>query len=137
MDSIDRARARQICEIVNSGIQPLQGVSYLRYLEERSEGRLVAAEEAKLRIHRGMIALEALVQEDSFGQGERVKPCFCLGGFNPSLADVVLVPQLFNAKFVYEMDLETEFPTLSRILETCLEHPWFVKTHPHTFGVKA
>ena len=134
VDAIDRARARQVCQIVNSGIQPLQNVSYLQDLQERSEGRLQAANEARRCIHKGLVALEALlgagVQPCGDGDDTNV-PCFALGGFSPSLADAVLVPQLFNAKSVYGMDLEAEFPTLHRILQTCLGHSWFAKTHPN------
>ena len=131
VNPVDRAKARQICQIVNSGIQPLQNVSYLQDLQERSEGRLQAADEARLRIRKGLVALEALVQP--CGDDEAL--CYSLGGFSPTLADAVLVPQLFNAKSFYGMDLEADFPTLNRILLTCLDHPWFAKTHPSAFGV--
>ena len=136
VDPVHRARARQICQIVNSGIQPLQNVAYLQDLQERSEGRLQSSNEARLRIQKGLVALEALVLEHiTYRDGDNDVRCYSLGGFSPSLADAVLVPQLFNAKSVYGMDLETEFPTLDRILQSCLAHPWFAKTHPITFGV--
>jgi fumarylacetoacetase len=139
VDPIDRATARQICQIVNSGIQPLQNVAYLQDLQDRSEGRLQAKDEAIRRIHKGLIALEGVVHDQQLlheveGEGSDSYATFSLGGFSPSLADAVLVPQLFNAQFVYHMDLESEFPTLARILQTCLEHPWFAKTHPTRFA---
>jgi fumarylacetoacetase len=128
VDPVDRAMARQMCQIVNSGIQPLQNIMYLRDLEERSGGKLNTTEEGQRRIHRGLVALEALVQQRLQEKGH--SSIYSLGGFSPSLVDAVLIPQLFNAKTVYMMDIDTEFPTLARILQTCLLHPWFSKTHP-------
>jgi fumarylacetoacetase len=119
-----RGRARHICEVVNSGIQPLQSVSFLRDLQDRSDNRIVATDEARRHIHKGLQALEDFVGDHGLALN---------GGIRPSMADVVLVPQLFNAKFTYEMDLESEFPRLAKILYECLRHPWFSKTHPSNY----
>eukprot|EP00545_Synedropsis_sp_CCMP1620_P006937 CAMPEP_0119010764 /NCGR_PEP_ID=MMETSP1176-20130426/5231_1 /TAXON_ID=265551 /ORGANISM="Synedropsis recta cf, Strain CCMP1620" /LENGTH=718 /DNA_ID=CAMNT_0006963489 /DNA_START=74 /DNA_END=2230 /DNA_ORIENTATION=- len=127
VDPIDRAYARQMIEVINSGTQPLQNASILKDIEERSEGRIKALEEGHRRIHRGLAAMEKLVKQR---QIESHSTKYCMGGFSPSMVDVVLLPQLYNARHLYNVDLDVPFPALAKIEEACLKHPWFSNTHP-------
>jgi fumarylacetoacetase len=129
IDPLDRASARAMIEVINSGTQPLQNAAILRDLEERSQGRIKATEEGNRRVRKGLTAMEAMVKERQSESGSHSLE-YCMGGFNPSLVDVVLVPQLSNAKHLYGIDLETSFPTLAKIENACLQHPWFSKTLP-------
>jgi maleylpyruvate isomerase len=114
-----RAKARQLAETVNSGIQPLQNLAVLRKVKHE----LDADPDAWARdwIAPGLAALE---RETSATAGT-----FCVGD-EPSFADVFLVPQLFNARR-YGVDVsEAAFPTLLRIEGACEELPAFAASHP-------
>jgi len=95
-----RAQVRALAELVNSGIQPLQNTS--TFAELRKHG--VATEPwAHTFIAKGLAALERLAQPHA-GQ--------FLFGDNVTLADIYLVPQLYNARrFGVSLDA---LPTLTR-----------------------
>ena len=106
-----RARVRALAQIVACEIHPLNNLRVLAYLTDE----LGVAEEAKLAWYRHWIAegLEALeaVLAASPDTGR-----FCHGD-RPGLADICLVPQLFNARrFGCQM---SAFPTLLRIDSEC------------------
>lgn len=87
-DRTGRAQVRQLTEIVNSGTQPLQNFGVLKHLER------VAPDVDRVGwachfIERGLRALEATAQP--------LAGRFLVGD-SPSFADVVLVPQLYNAR---------------------------------------
>ncbi|MCX7122926.1 MAG: maleylacetoacetate isomerase [Gammaproteobacteria bacterium] len=53
-------------------------------------------------------------------------------GDSVSLADIVLIPQIYNARR-YQVDM-TPFPTLNRIEQNCLMLDSFQKAHPDRFA---
>src|SRR4051794_25494203 len=112
-----RARTRQMAEIVNSGIQPLQNLPVLH----RVRDQLRCDERVWFHhfVERGLRALEGIAQEES--------GTFLIGG-QPTLADVLVVPQLYNARR-YQLEL-SHFPTLLRVEAACLALPAFADTHP-------
>ena len=119
-DPIARARARQLAEVVNSGIQPLQNLAVMQMLM-RDHGLDREATQAWSRhwIDRGFAALERLVAAGGgpYAAGDQV-----------TVADVCLVPQLYNARR-FEMDL-APFPALLRVEEALLRHDAFRVSHP-------
>ena len=49
-------------------------------------------------------------------------------GAEPSVADLCLVPQVFNAgRFKVDM---SRYPTIRRIFDTCMNHPAFDAAQP-------
>ncbi len=95
-----RAQVRALAELVNSGIQPLQNTSTFAELQKHG----VESEPwARLFIAKGLTALEQLARPHAgaflFGDGV-------------TLADVFLVPQLYNARR-WGVALDP-FPTLTR-----------------------
>jgi maleylpyruvate isomerase len=118
-DPAGRARVRALAEHVNSSIQPLQNASVLKLLRERL-GKGGDTSWAAHWIGRGLEALERAVNDGGAGR-------FCHGD-RPSLADVYLVPQLYNARR-FAVDVEP-FPTLRRIEEACAALPAFQTAHP-------
>jgi len=115
-DPFLRARARQLAEMVNSGIQPFQNLSTLGYIKS------IGVDDRAWIQHflpRGLTALEKAVQETA---GK-----FCVGDA-PSFADVYLVPQLYGARR-FKIDL-APFPTLVRIDAACEALPAFQAAHP-------
>jgi maleylpyruvate isomerase len=113
-----RARARQLAEMVNAGIQPFQNLSLLNRL--RASG--VADPNAEIARHfnaRGLGALEALAAETA-GQ-------FLIGDA-PTIADVYLVPQLYGGRR-FGVDVAA-FPILSRVEAACAALPAFAAARP-------
>ena len=110
-----RARARQLAEMVNAGIQPYQNLAGLERLKALGVDANAWAQEFNVR---GLAALEAACQET---QG------MFLVGDAPSLADVYLIPQLYAARR-WSVDL-TPYATLLRVEATCAALPAFAAAH--------
>lgn len=115
-DPLDRVRARQLAEMVNSGIQPLQNASVLAYVRDQLGGDDKAW--ARHWIGRGMTALEG-VAKDTAGR-------FMVGD-TVSIADLYLVPQLYAARR-FNVPLDA-VPTLLRVEAACNELPAFERAH--------
>ena len=112
-----RARARQLAEMINAGIQPLQNSGVLARVKNELGGDDAAW--ARHYIARGLAALELVAAETAaaFLVGEAV-----------SIADVLLVPQLYNARR-FGVDL-APFPLLGRVEAACVTLPAFADSHP-------
>jgi maleylpyruvate isomerase len=115
-DAADRAHVRALAELVNSGIQPLQNTS--TFVELRKHG-VEADPWAAWFIARGLTALEELAapRAGAFMFGDDV-----------SLADLYLVPQLYNARR-WGVSLES-FPTLTRAEKNAQSLPAFRAAAP-------
>ncbi len=112
-----RARARQLAEMVNAGIQPFQNLALQQHL-----GKVGVGEPAEVARHfnaRGLAALEALAGETA---GD-----FLIGDA-PSIADIYLVPQLYGGRR-FGVDLAA-FPTLLRVEAACAALPAFAAARP-------
>lgn len=116
-----RARVRALAQAVACDIHPLNNLRVLQYLEHQ----LGIETERRKRwyIHwvmQGFEALEKLLDHPGTGK-------FCHGG-EPGLADLFLVPQVYNAKR-FEVDLEP-FPIIRRINDACLALAAFADAAP-------
>lgn len=116
-DLILRARARQLAEIVNSGIQPLQNLAVMKRLKAAG---VEPNEWSADHIRRGLAAYAAVC--------EPVAGAFSVGDA-PTLADCALVPQLYNARR-FAIDVAADFPLLARIDARCAELEAFARAHP-------
>jgi maleylpyruvate isomerase len=110
-----RARARQLAEMVNAGIQPLQNMTVLQHVQSVGAD---ANDWARHFITRGLAALEKATQE--------TEGTFLVGD-TPTIADVYLVPQMYNARR-RSVDL-APFPTLVRVDAACARLPAFAAAH--------
>jgi maleylacetoacetate isomerase len=122
-DAKGRARVRALAAMVACDIHPINNLRVLRYLL-RPLGHDEAAVETWYNhwIAEGFGALERLLAGDSR------TGLFCHGD-TPGLADIVLVPQVFNANRYQSLDL-TPYPTIVRIYQTCLGIDAFAVAHP-------
>lgn len=111
-----RAQVRALAELVNSGIQPLQNTSTFAELKKHG----VEHEEwARHFIAKGLAALEQLAQP---------RAGTFLFGDSPTLADIYLVPQLYNARrFGLPLDA---FATLTRAEANAQALPAFQSARP-------
>lgn len=115
-DSLSRARAWQIVNIVQCDIQPLQDMGFIvrATRDFGMTGEASFSHPFRLNvIRRGLEGLEAIVKESS---GH-----FCVGN-DLTIADVFLVPQLRNALNA-GIEIAEEFPCLHSIWIHCLGRP--------------
>lgn len=114
-----RARARELAEIVNAGIQPHQNLAPMGRIDalQQGAGKLHAQHFNEL----GLAAYEARAKD--------VAGRFSVGD-TPTVADLCLVPQLNAARRFEVPELESRFPLLVRIEAACLAHPAFQAAHP-------
>jgi len=113
-----RAHARRAVEIVNSGIQPLQNSATLAAVREIGT-EMDVARWIQNAMARGFSALDSHARD----LGGR----FSIGD-EPSLADVYLVPQLFNGRR-FGVDL-APYLKLLEIEQRLSAVPAFARAHP-------
>ena len=116
-DAFLRARSRQLAEVVNSGIQPVQNLLLLQRLGQSFD--VDAKAWCAPFIAEGLIAYQKLARETagSFSVGD-----------TPSFADICLIPQIYNARR-FKVDL-SEMELLLQIEQNCLELDAFQAAHP-------
>jgi maleylacetoacetate isomerase len=121
-DPLGRARVRAMADAVACDIHPLSNLRVLQYLKRE----LGAGDEARLAWQRHWIGagLDALQKLLAFSTDTGA---FCYGN-TPTMADVFLIPQLFNARRI-EMDI-TGWPMLARIESVALRFPAFESALP-------
>lgn len=114
----DRAWVRGLAQDIAADIHPINNLRVLRYLV----GKLGISDEQRLTwynhwVDKGLASLEKRLSKDPrVGQ-------FCYGD-QPTIADVFLIPQVFNA-----FDAKISFsgyPTLHRITQNCMQLPAFI-----------
>jgi maleylacetoacetate isomerase len=120
-DAAGRARVRALALDIACEIHPLNNLRVLRYLVRD----LKVSEDDKNRWYRhwvetGLETVERQLQDARTGR-------FCHGD-TPTLADICLVPQIFNAqRFDSRLD---HVPTVMRIHGECMKLPAFDGTQP-------
>lgn len=118
----DRARVRAIALAIACEIHPLNNLRVLGYLNKT----LGIAEEQRNAWYRhwvetGLATVEMLLAADA-------RTGACCHGDIPTLADICLVPQIFNAqRFDCRLD---HVPTVMRIHQHCLTLPAFAASVP-------
>ncbi|MDF2179574.1 maleylacetoacetate isomerase [Aliiglaciecola sp. CAU 1673] len=117
---LQRARVRAVAYDLAADIQPLGNLRVLQYLEANfgADAQTKAAW-ARHWIEKGFGAIEKRIQNTA-GQ-------YCFG-FDVSLADVCLVPQVYNAKR-FNVDMEA-YPLISRIADNCNKLEAFIQAQP-------
>jgi maleylacetoacetate isomerase len=117
-DAAGRARVRALALDIACEIHPLNNLRVLRYLVQS----LKVSEEDKDRWYRVETGLEAVERQLA------AQPARYCHGDSPTLADCVLVPQIFNAQ---RFHCRTEHvPQVMRVFESCMRLDAFEKTRP-------
>ncbi|XP_010184794.1 PREDICTED: maleylacetoacetate isomerase isoform X3 [Mesitornis unicolor] len=112
-DPKKRAQVRMITDHIVTGIQPLQNQGILKQMGEKN------MEWAQNCIGFGFQALEQILKHTA-GR-------YCMGD-EVSMADLCLVPQVYNAER-YKVDMDP-YPTITRINKALLELEAFKVSHP-------
>lgn len=120
--ALDRARIRAIAQHIACEVHPLNNLRVLKYLS----GTLAVDEATKKAwyhhwVGSGLAAVERLLA------GDPRTGTFCHGD-TPTLADLCLVPQVFNARR-FDCDLSA-MPTITRIVAACEELEAFAQASP-------
>ncbi|RTE65744.1 maleylacetoacetate isomerase [Amphritea opalescens] len=116
----DRAKVRAMALLVACDIHPVNNLRMLKYLVSE----LGVSSEQKTDwyqhwIYQGFDALEQMLAESA---GD-----FCFGN-QVSLADISLVPQVYNA-YRFDCDM-SHYPNITRVNENCIQLAPFIKAHP-------
>ncbi|MDQ7729610.1 maleylacetoacetate isomerase [Halomonas sp. SpR8] len=121
-NALARAQVRALAQMVACEVHPLNNLRVLKYLT----GELGADEAAKLAWYRHWIAEGFTAMEATLSTAPSSGD-FCHGD-TPTLADICLVPQVYNAER-FECDLSA-YPTLQRIAAHCRTLTAFQKAAP-------
>jgi maleylacetoacetate isomerase len=113
---------------VNSGIQPLQNLAILRQVKAvEIVGTSTTSDAKEFSQHviaKGLAAIEKLVSE----YAPVSSGLYAAGTVSPSIADICLVPQVYNAR---RMGLDmSAYPTVCAICDRCEALPAFQAAAP-------
>jgi maleylacetoacetate isomerase len=117
-DAFERAKVRSIAQIVACDIHPLNNLIALQYLK-----RVLKHEQPEIDawyhhwVMEGFNALEAMIAPEPYACGVQV-----------TLADVCLIPQVFNARRL-KVPLD-HYPKIVSVETACLKLPAFDKARP-------
>ena len=116
----ERARVRQIVNMIACDTHPLNNLRVLNYLEQEL-GQSKAARDVWYRhwIDETFTALEQLLMTTA--------GVYCVGN-EVTLADCMLVPQVYNARR-FNMTLD-DYPTIARIVANCEQLQALIKAAP-------
>lgn len=121
-DPLERARVRALAHMIGCDIHPINNLRVLDYLKQE-----IDADDERIKhwfchwVHEGFRPLEARLSTDT------QTGAYCHGDA-PTMADLVLVPQVFNnLRFGVDM---TAYPTITRIFGICMKHPAFKNAQP-------
>jgi maleylacetoacetate isomerase len=118
-----RARVRALAQAIACDIHPIDNLRVLRYLA-RPLGHDEKAIEAWFNhwIKLGFDGIERILA----GDGQAGKFCH---GDTPGLADLCLVPQVFNARRYPSFDM-SPYPTITRTFDACMALDAFERARP-------
>ena len=117
-DALDRAKVRAVAQVVACDIHPLNNLIALQYLK-----RTLKHEQADIDawyhhwVIEGFKAIEAMIKPMPYACGAHV-----------TLADICLIPQVFNARRL-KVPLDA-FPKIVAVEQACLKLPAFDKARP-------
>jgi maleylacetoacetate isomerase len=117
---LDRARIRALAQDIACEIHPLNNLRVLRYLVRDMK----VSDEDKNRWYKHWVETGLEVVERRLAAAPST---YCHGG-TPTLADCVLVPQIFNAqRFECRLD---HVPQVMKVFEACMKLPAFEQSRP-------
>lgn len=119
-DPAERAHVEALAQSIAVDLHPVCNLSVARFGVTQSQGGLEMGDWMRHFIPTGLSAFVGLLE-----RWEEAPYCT---GAAPGLADICLMPQLYNARR-WEVDL-TPYPRLMRIEATCAAHPDFAEAHP-------
>ncbi len=123
-DAPGRARVRALAHAVAMEIHPVCTPRIAGQAEAASNGTLSQADWVRANMRRGLEALERMLDDPATGP-------FCHGD-RPGLADICLVPQVFNAGR-WGLDI-SDLRQITAVAGRLAEVPAFAAAHPDRHG---
>ena len=118
MGAVNRAQVRAIASLIACDIHPLNNSGTLAYLKNRLGHDQAAADEWYAHwVREGFDAIESLLGPGPYAFGSRI-----------TLADIYLVPQVFNARR-FNVSLEA-YPKIAAVEAACADHKAFQDAAP-------
>lgn len=122
-DKLDkRVQVRAFANIICCDIQPLNNLRVMSYLQEQ----LDCTKQQRQAWYQHWI-IQGLSTIENLLSATQLTNEFCFGN-SPSMADICLVPQIYNAHR-YHCDM-TAYPRINRIYEHCLLLEPFIQAAP-------
>lgn len=116
-DPMGRAQVRALAYAIAMEIHPICNLSVAKRAVGQSDGAITMEDWMQHFIHGGLTAYEGMLGEGDYSYGDGV-----------TLADICLVPQLYNAER-WVVDL-TAFPRIARVRQTLDKIDAFQAAHP-------
>lgn len=117
-DALARAHVRALAQIVACDIHPLNNLMVLQYLKQQMQQQQQTVDTWYHHwVNRGFESIEAMIAPGPYACGAHV-----------TLADICLVPQVFNARRL-KVPLD-KFPKIVAVEQTCLKLAAFDKARP-------
>ena len=117
VEAVKRAQVRAVAQIIACDIHPINNTSTLSYLRKLGHDQAQIDEWYASWIFSGFEAIEAMVRPAPYAFGSHV-----------TIADLCIVPQVFNARrFKVPLD---RFPKITSIDAACNKLPAFYKARP-------
>ena len=144
-DPLLKARVREVADMVTSGIQPLQSIGILRHVKvaDVRGGSGDGNAYARWKTEEGLDALERLIGQmrtsasnvdQSQGQSQSStvsSTLFAVGTSYPTLADLCLIPQLYNARYRLHIPVnDLTYPHLTAVERLCESLHFFKQAEP-------
>lgn len=118
-DALAKANVRALAQIIACDIHPLNNLRVLKYLKHTFS----VDDEQKMKWYFHWLKLGF----DAFEAALRSSGAYCFGD-TPTLADVCLIPQVYNAlRFDFALD---NYPHIQKIHQHCAKHAAFMKALP-------
>jgi maleylacetoacetate isomerase len=121
-NTFERAKIRQLAEVINSGTQPIQNLSVMNAHSENPDEKKRWAQKW---IKKGLLSYEKILGETSgeYSVGDQL-----------TLADLCLIPQVYNANR-FEVDI-TDCPKICAIDKKARTTTSYLSSEPSRFEVK-
>jgi len=117
-DPVERAQVRAVSQIMACDIHPVNNLAVLNYLKGPLKHDQAAVDEwYRHWVTQGFEAIEALIRPGPYAFGA-----------NATMADLCLVPQVFNARR-FKIDMG-KYPKITAVDAACLKLPAFDKARP-------
>ena len=127
LDPVLRAKVKEVVEVIDLKKQPLQNYAVVDIIDVET-GDVEKKTLSTKSIENGIcITLESMLAPyHSSSDNTSSSGPFALGTNEPTLADICIIPQLYNAIQLHGVD-DSAYPTLMKILSECSWHPWFLE----------
>jgi maleylacetoacetate isomerase len=116
-DALARARIREVCMVIGCDIHPVNNSGLLGRLRALGHDEATVMDWLARWMNEGLAVVEHLIAPAPYAFGE-----------TPTMADLYIVPQVFNARR-YGIDLGP-YPKIRAVDAVCAEHPAFQAAAP-------